>query len=443
MRSKIFFLTSAVIASSLLVSCGYKESQRPGTDHSEDNIIGTNLAGVSAVTGESGTDQNKIAMYDATVCRIHQFNLTTNRWERALKPRILGGDHKVMFDPSGNYVIDVVEASFTVFNKDGVGQDPGVTFAGKPKTASFRPSLGYMVMQDDSKTAALVKINGAGNVTGNSTLGQIVYGNVTMLAGDIDDFGTLVLALSDGKIALVDIAQTVSNNTWTITDSFASTLTDINWLAPMHDGSHQILVKTREDSNGDSRIAIFDTVTKAMVGSPYVVPSSRKIIKTSKFYDPHFIVRDDKDANDPTAVSTLVYAQGGVIQTKLMTNKIRNILSSRINITDGTWAIVDTDVWRIWDSWTWHWYHRVAFDDYNIVKSGRVFQLFSLPQGMALLKRYTVADTTDLQIGQNTIFQLYPSKLGLATTTSIMNPANSKPIDDKFNYPYLHEEPCQ
>src|SRR6185437_10369866 len=142
MRSKIGCFTIVAVAL-MLGACSYSESQKPGTDHAEDNILGTNLSSISAVNSETGGDQGQIAIYDSVVCRIHQFDMSTGAFQRSLVPTVLGGNHKVMFEPHGNYVIDVVDAHISVFNKAGQPQDPNLPFVGTPKSAAFRPSLGY------------------------------------------------------------------------------------------------------------------------------------------------------------------------------------------------------------------------------------------------------------------------------------------------------------
>src|SRR4051812_7744508 len=130
MRSKIAILTIATV-SLLLAACSEKE--KPSTDHSEDNIIGTAMSAVSSNTSESGSDQAKIAMYDPVVCRIHQFDMNTSKWERTLTPAVMHGNHKVMFEPNGNFVIDVVDQRLSVFDQQGRRQDPNVNFVGAPK----------------------------------------------------------------------------------------------------------------------------------------------------------------------------------------------------------------------------------------------------------------------------------------------------------------------
>ena len=432
MRFKLLLLTIAVLTIS---ACTYTE--RPSTDHAEDNIIGSNLTAVSSLTAENGGDQQKIAMYDPVVCRIHQFDMGSGSWERTLKPAVLGGEHKILFDPSGNYVIDLVDANLTVFDKAGNIQNPELTFVGAPKNASFRPSLGYVVMQDDLKTAGLMKINAQGTVTGRQSLGQIIYNDVSILAGDIDDQGQLILALTDGNIAVIDIDQTIATHDWAIKYKFASGLNNINWLAPMHDGSSQVLVKTNPDTNQNVTIALFDTAAKAMVGAPYVVPATRKVVKTSKLYDPHFILKDDTDHVD--AMATVVYVQGGVIKTKTTMNTVRNILLSRLSVAANSWAMVDTDVARIWIGINE--YGIILYDDVNAVKTGRLLKRFELAHMTPLTKR-TLPDSTQVQVNETKVFQLFPHKLGLAKNMSINNPADEKTID-KFNYPFLHEEPCR
>ncbi|MGZ3721463.1 MAG: hypothetical protein ACXVA9_00950, partial [Bdellovibrionales bacterium] len=61
---------------------------------------------------------------------------------------------------------------------------------------------------------------------------------------------------------------------------------------------------------------------------------------------------------------------------------------------------------------------------------------------MTPLSKMTISDTAQVQVSGNQIFQLFPSKLGKATNTTISTGVTGEPIE-KFNYPYLHTEPCQ
>ena len=120
-------------------------------------------------------------------------------------------------------------------------------------------------------------------------------------------------------------------------------------------------------------------------------------------------------------------------------NTVRNILSSRLSVAQNSWAMVDTDVAKIWIGANV--FGIIFYDDVNVVKQGRIMKKFELAH-MTPLSKMTISDTAQVQVSENQIFQLFPSKSGQATNTLISSGKTSPPID-KFNLPYLHEEPCR
>ena len=433
MRFKLGMVIAASLAI-LLTGCTDETGQQP--DRAEDNTIGTKLVAMSSVTSEAGADQEKIAMYDASVCRIHQFDMTTSKYMRSLKPVYKGGDHKVLFDPAGNYVIDLVQTHLTIFDTNGFPQDPQLNFVGNPTNGSFRPGLGYLVMQDDVKTVGMVQINAQGTVVGRWPLGQIVHDDVSVVAGDIDDSGRLFLALNDDTIAIVDMTQSIAQKKWVVTSTFPSGLTKVNWVATIHDQPNQILVKT-SDQNGtvNPTLAIIDVSAKT-VKSTYAVDSGRNVVKTSKSFDPHFIVKDQGRLMSSNA--TLVYPQGGTLHQKTLPDQMRNVLSSYLNLNADSWSFVDSDSPNvlIGGNWVTGWF---LYDDPNAATTGRQLKRYSLSSLLAVTD-VKIPDNTQVQVSQNYLFQLYSSALGKAQSFQVSN-SGVQEIKG-FNQQFLHHDPC-
>jgi hypothetical protein len=420
-----FKIVLAMIAIAALTACS---PSSPIADQAGNGKIGNDLAAVSSSISEQGDDQAKIALYDPTVCMIHQFDMGNARYMRTLKPVDRGGDHRVLFDPSGNYVIDFSSAHISIFDQNGAAQDPRLSFVGMPTTASFRPSLGYLVLQDDVKTAGLVKINAEGVVIGRAPMGQIVHDDVSITAGDIDDQGHLIISMSDDTIGIVDLDATIATRQWTLLATFPSGLIGVNWLAAIRDVPDQILVKTTNVGQ-NVQVAIIDTSAKILVGTPYTVPLSRTIVKNSKTYDPHFLIKDNGDNFSDT--TTLLYPQASTLKTKTLPDQVRNVLSSTLRLADDRWTFIDSDI---------PWANTYFWDDPNGALTGRQLKKYIVSQMLALNK-IGLPDQVRVQVSESHVFELFPSPLGLAQNLSITD-GSIVPLDD-FNRQFFHHDPCQ
>jgi hypothetical protein len=426
MRSKRVGRVSLVVG---VVFCMFSTActQGPKSDTSENNIIGENMESVSSLTAEGGADQKKVALYDTTAKMIHVFDLNTSKYLLSRTPVVRSGEHKVLFDPGGNYVIDCTEKHISIINKNGDRLDPQLKFVGSPKNAAFRPSRGLLVIQDELKATGLVKLDSYGNVLARQMLGPKVIGEATLRAGDIDDQGRLIISLSDESMAIVDIDQTIAQGKWVLTSSFTTVLTEIDWIAAIHDAPNQVLVK----SKGTSQIAIVNTLTGMLEGTPYTYNSSLRVAKTSKTYDPHIIFQASSAQRDSQA--TLVYAQGSQLRTNTTFAHVRNLLGSRLHLANNSWTLSDTNVTQMYISGRY--YGSVLYDDPNAAKVGRIMKKYQVSD-MLPLEEFRVPDGADIQMTETHIFELMPSKMGLAYNYDMAT--RIAHTIDKFNYPFVH-----
>ena len=339
-----------------------------------------------------------------------------------MAPAVSGGPHNVLFEPGGNYIIDFSQKHVSIFNKSNQRTDQPLQFAGTPVSASFRPSMGYLVVYDDTHTVGILKLDAQGGVLGSWMSGPMVNGNVTIASGDINDQGKLVLALSDNSIVVVDMDKTIAqnNSSWVIVNQFASGLSDIRWVAPVHDQPTQVLVMT------PTAFALIDTTAGQVLGN-IAISNSQTVTKTSKTYDPHFLVTSGSQVS-------LVYAQGSALKNLPNYETLDNVLSSSLNLAQNSWSVVDTTL----KSFVIEWFGvatSVVYDDPNAAKKNRTFKRFTT-SNLRAVNKFSLPDDAVLRVDQANIFELFPSPLGYAVNYGIAN--GSQMFFRRFNKPFEH-----
>src|SRR5437868_6460692 len=112
MRSKLLLATIMTIA---ITAC-----TGPTPDTSQYHTIGKPLTAVTSMTNELGQDETKVALYDKTVDRIDVFDLTQpGAKPLSIEPVAPGGKHYELYEPNGNYVIDLCQKHMSIFNAQG------------------------------------------------------------------------------------------------------------------------------------------------------------------------------------------------------------------------------------------------------------------------------------------------------------------------------------
>jgi hypothetical protein len=369
--------------------------------------IGDPLREISPLANQDGSQQTQIAIFDKTVRKIHQFDLQSSKHVRTLSVVAPASDHSLLYEQTGNYVIDLTGQHLTIFDNQGGAQRDPVTFLGKPVSTSFRPSTGFLVVYDDLGSVAVLKINNVGKISASWVGGSVVSGNDSSIAsGDINDLGQLILGLSDNSIAIVDLNTTLSQQQWVLT-RFSTTLDQISWLAPVRGNSDQILVKDK------NKISLVSLSQQNILDSVDV--SSNKIIKYSRAIDPHIVTRLE-------AETRIFYVDQSQIHMKSRFNlDYERMLTSYLNLSSDTWKFVDGKVIN-------HFFEPTDSNESRRMTHYRFSDL--LAQG-----GQKIPDNAQVELTEDYIFALYPSELGYA----IVYDSNSRPIHkfEAFNVKYI------
>ena len=217
----------------------------------------------------------------------------------------------------------------------------------------------------------------------------------------------------------------MTTKSWQFT-SFNPGVGGISWISPLHDQSNQILAFS------GTQISLIDTVTKNVL-STYRIDRLHSFLKSSKIYDGHILLTNlvsaspwvsERIDNQAGSELTIVYAQGSQIHTRVIQYQIQNLLSSRLNLGNDTWSLIESS--------------QGDFDTdggINSTKSARVLQRFSLSTLLAKTSNFSIPDAGDVELTDAHLFELFPSRLGYATNTTL-NSGDHVTLE-MFNKPYM------
>lgn len=390
MAFKHFFLILSFLG---LAAC----TPEPNVDD-DLNLIGSPLEKVSSLTNVQGQESEQVVIFDETVRKIHQFNLSDMSYLKSFSVKKPDAEHVVLSHDKGHYVIDICEKNITIFSRAGLAQHNPIQMQGKPLSAAFRSDLNLFVIYDDLNSVGIVQLNPQGEVQKTWVGGSLLLGSASITSGDLLATGQLILGLSDKSIAVIDVGQSLTQQKWVFT-SFASGLSsNIAWLAPVRDNNNQIFVRAASD------LAIIDLQTKSIVTSGSV--SNGRFEKFSKATDGHVVVR----STVVTGQLTLYFAKNSQIHSRHLNKQDSNLLSSYLNLTEDKWSYVEFSAED--------YYQFPYFNDIDFSKTGRILKSIRISD-MLSLQRSTLADTAQLLLSPNYVFSLFPSELGYAVRTDI------------------------
>ena len=378
--------------------------------------IGEKLTGSSALSDSSGqADRTQMVFFDKTVRRIHHFDLTTMKMIKSLTVDNPDAQHSVIFDQNLGLIVDFSVGHLTLFDRDGVPTKNPVQFAGKPTSAAYRASTGTLAVYDDLSNVAIFKFDANGRIAQKWMGGSLLDSSsgATIECGDLNNNDELILALSDGKLAVVDLAQTLATETWAFR-TVATGLTDINWIAPVR-GSTDLMMALSKNGTYEN---VISTVSLAD-GSANSVTTTGSVVIASKNKDPHVIVRENYSYN-----AKMYYATAsGLASPRTLSTTLGNVFDSRLSIAENSWTVLEGDR-------TYSWEYRNS--EYEF--SNRVLKRYRFSDMLALPKS-ALPDKADLSASSAYVVALYPSELGLLERISISD--GSKQQLKLFNLGHL------
>ena len=396
MVSRISWLITACFT---LSACGDFAMDR------SDHLVGEKLKEVSGLTSDTGAVVSKVAMYDKTVNRIHQFALGPMKLIRSERVAANNQPHYVLYDQIGEYLIDLTERDITIFDRDGGASKNPVRMPGQPVSAVFRPSAGLLVVYDDLMSVALIKITPTGAIQKAWLGGPALCGGGTISAGDVDGAGRLVFAMSNGNIVLVDVDQSIDNHAWSC-QFYPSGVTDtIKWLGRVRDNSDQVLAAT------NSGVHLLDVSARTTLASRTDLGG---VDKFSKSIDPHAIFLEK-------AKMTIAYARGSAIQTRDFFYVADMILNTRLDVAGDQFSMIHSEGSK-------RTYLDTPSEFARELVGWRLSDLLATPS-------VKLPDKATFEMAGRTLFMLYPSKVGRAESFDLLTGVVAR--KDGYNLPYI------
>lgn len=281
MRSK--WITIALLVSACSVGIGNDPdpSNEPG-------VIGQKLEDITPLFNGYGIASKTLFLVDEPTQRILEIDLEQYKVINALTLLKPENPHTLVSSYTGLYVLDFSTKHLQIIRAGGSRDDRPFPFQGTPVAAAFNPVKGILAMHDDLQSIGLLMLSEIGVVIKSWLGGPLIDKGKSLLAGDIDSSGRLLLAVSDQTIATVDVEGSVDAGAWKF-ESFATDIPDIRWLAPDSQQADKSLLLAKD------AIGVADVLAKAV--SEKIVLSEKKlvVIGSSKMIKPHVVTRNTQN----------------------------------------------------------------------------------------------------------------------------------------------------
>lgn len=394
-----------------LCACG---GTGAGLENQDTDVIGVPLQATTQLSRQDGADQSKVSIFDETTRRIHQFDLSGFAFQRSFAVQHPDQKHYLLYGDSADYVVDLSEKHFSIFDSNGVENRRPVKLIGNPLSAAFRSDKNLLIVYDDVYNVGMIKLGNDGSVRKSWTGGSLISGEASIRSGDLLADGRLVLALSDLNLAIVDVDQSIDQQTWSKTIVPSNLSKQISWVAPVPDSNDQVLVLTVDE------IALISLSTHTVLDS-YAV-SGMTVEKYSKTKDAHVILRSVTDGG---MSMKMVYAQGSRIKSRALPKQDRGLIHSYLDISRDEWTYVEARVGSRF---------LLGYNDLDQARDERKMKKYRLSD-MAGLENKALPDRAQLHLSSSYVFALFPSELGYAVRYSTQS--DDVKIVKFFNRKYL------
>lgn len=248
--------------------------------------IGTPLSPESGLYNSYGIETSTLFVVDKSTHRLLGVSLSDLSIKHQFELKNKEVDHCVSMDINEKFAIDFSKKHLNIYGVDGGIYDRPFNFQGTPSSVAYNPYTRTMIMQDNLGSVGVMKLAENGAIEKSWLGGPKLAENQTIIAGDLDKSGRLILSLSDGSISVVDIDSTLEKQAWQEV-TFAPNLGLVNWISP--DGGNGDLVLVASPT----KIAIINLATRAIV-EERTLDAGATIQAVSKAGRPHvYTIKND------------------------------------------------------------------------------------------------------------------------------------------------------
>lgn len=372
-----------------VVGCGQKVT----TDQGSEGKIGDQVQPVAVAAPENGKGVGPavVGIFDETTRKVRLFDLASSRLERAFDVIQPAEKHTLQYHPAGNYLLDVSKKYLTIHSRDGASRHHALFSFAPAVSSAFLPDKNLLIYFNENKTVFVLRIDPQGNILANVPFGGDLGADGTIVCGDVNAAGELVVGLSKGDLAVIDIDASLAAKEWKYR-RVAAGLTEVAWMAPLRDRPRSMIVKSLDT------ISVIDIDTAAVSA---VSIKGQVVERYSRQLDPHILVRSgERQGSD-----LLVYwVDQGVIATKKLSERRATVLRSFLDVTGANrWVFAETAETQNYVIWR---------DPEEARNSRRVLRY----EWKQLLNSQDVvlADGTQVEVTPSFVFALYPYRAGYA-----------------------------
>lgn len=392
-----------LISMQLLIGCD---------DYNLDNneyIIGNPLDNVSSLSDTNNL--SVVSLFDKATKRIHSFNVNTLEIMQSHKVLNPESDHYIIASRQDSYLVDLSESMISIFRPSNQRSDIDMMFNGQPVSSAYNEINGFVVVYDDLQSVSIIKLSNTGSLIKQWTGGSVVTGDSTILSGDISEDGKLILSLSDGLFAVVDLEESIDQNRWVLTTQ--NTIdTDVKWLAPVSLDRIMYLSSTR--------LVLYDYSTQSEVSSIDTTNYSTRFY--SKYKNPHVFFRNS------VGNLVLAYSDGVNINIRELTQITSGgkVVQSTLDFVNNTFSIIQTKELGYLIN------NEILFINSSVF--GRQARTFRFSDMLNLNKK-DLPDKAQLKQADNFVFALFPSELGYAKKINLTS--DNEDSVKLFNVPFI------
>jgi hypothetical protein len=393
-------LLLAVVSAMLFTACG------PTGGLSGERVIGEKLQDISPPDRDTGA-MRRLVLFDPTIRMIHQFDLENRTYERSLSVVEPELEHHLLYQDDGSYIIDLADRRLATYDQAGRRSEVGLNFVGAPVSAAFRPRLGFLVIYTDVNSVGLIKFGDHGQVLKSAICGPVISTaeDLTIVAGDLNDSGDLVVALSDDRLAVLDVENSITSQSWSLKRLITTAFHQITWVAPVRGKPQEVLIKHQ------TGFALLDLSASGsgQTLADYEIARGEEVALLSKAIDAHFLIGDATGS-----ALKIGYIAADTIHFRSLNESVSAVTSSRLNLATDSWALLESDE-----------------------KLGkRLTKSFRFHDLVALFKQ-DLPPKGPLQLLENSVFALLPSELGHAIDFNLSDGTTTQ--FQRFNVGHLDQ----
>jgi hypothetical protein len=351
--------------------------------------IGTPLTSFSLGYGEYNESQVNAVIFDETTRRIHHFDLQNLKLKSSTLVSNPEAQHFLFYYNLGDFIFDLSIGNLSILNSERTTVNHQLKFNGWPLSVAVQEQLGLFVLYDDLNTTGIVKMATTGTVEKSWVGGPLLATDASIIAGDLNSNGQLVLSLTGGTIAIVDVAQTLDQQQW-VFEQFGTGISNINWMTQLPNQPEFFLAES------DSQIVLINLSVKAIVDSINI--SVMDIQQVSKNKNPHVILLDQ-------GVLKIAAVQSNNLSLITIPQTITKILYSDLNLTEGVWTFVETNE-NLSEA-----VQNSRLNNIDSTKTSRTLKQIRLSD-MLVIQSISLNDNTQVRMFADNLFTLYPSPMG-------------------------------